>query len=89
MPFIHITAIRDNQDADDFIIGGNSIEGCFGLLSKFVSLGCQLITVKLSLGEDCLTFLPIEAFDGEPMEEAIQVLQREWEAILFTNKNSN
>lgn len=66
----------------------SSLESGFELLSRLVQSGWQLISVKLHEGKHRCIFLPVEAFDGQTMEEPLQRLQQSWEeALLHTKPN--
>ncbi|SFF32987.1 hypothetical protein [Spirosoma endophyticum] len=63
--------------------GGETIETCLDSLSQLVRNGWQLISVKLSESQGNAIWLPVEAFDGQPIKRSLQLLQREWEAALL------
>jgi hypothetical protein len=86
MALVSFTAINRQFRSGEYSFYSSSSEQCFEALSGLVSQGWQLLTVHYGEMNDeyltCWVELPVEAFDGEPLQEPLMTLQREWEQVL-------
>lgn len=62
--------------------GGPDMEACLDALTSLVNAGWQLHKVVLRQDRKT-TGLPVEAFGGEPMGNAIKNLTHTWQQILI------
>ncbi|GAB4043446.1 hypothetical protein [Spirosoma jeollabukense] len=86
MVIVYFSGYDSLCDYHECTYGGKTIDSCFEMLSVLVRAGWKLVNVKLSDSPGCGTWLPIEAFDGKPLQRPLRLLQREWEEILFTSR---
>ena len=85
MVLICFTAIDPHSHYRQHSCYAYTLDMCFEMLSGLTNHGWRLLTVNYGVMKDGdLTWveLPVEAFDGEPLQEPLKTLQREWEQIL-------
>ena len=83
MAFIVFTFHNPKGVYQDGFYRDSSIEKCLDVLNFLVMAKRKLVGVRLAIeGSDHLTWLPIEAFDGELLSGPLKELQQEWEAVL-------
>lgn len=78
---LYVTTLDLNNTQRDFDCGLISVETSFDFLNHIVARGYTLVNAYL-LEESSRIALPVEAFDGLPTSEAIEALEREWQAVL-------
>ncbi|MGM9511706.1 hypothetical protein ACS5NO_28485 [Larkinella sp. GY13] len=86
MAFVYFSCCNPMGTYQECSLGAENIDFCLEGLSCLVKNGWQLDNIRLSDYTGNVTWLPVEAFDGESIERPLQVLQQEWEEILFNNK---
>lgn len=82
---VWFTCLTRGFNSKDYSYYAWSLESCCELLSHLVRKGWQLQRVHYGeMNEDYMTWieLPVDAFDGDSMEEPLLVLQQEWEQVL-------
>ncbi|CAN5447077.1 hypothetical protein BH09BAC4_BH09BAC4_01550 [soil metagenome] len=63
--------------------GDQELASCLDMLSALVRQGWQLLQVQLVESPGSAIWLPVEAFDGAPLEEHMNWLKQEWEELLY------
>ncbi len=82
MVTLSIASLNLRGDYQQYSIVSADIDSCLDMLTYLTKADCHLLSANLVLDNEKPTPLPIEAFDGEPMQEALQMLQLEWEEVL-------
>lgn len=83
-----ITTRNSRGDYQELRAGLNDLETVFKVLNEWVRNGVELIDVHYS-GANELVALPVEAFDGEYIDESLAALRLVWEAILEKHSQTN
>ncbi|GAB4044957.1 hypothetical protein [Spirosoma jeollabukense] len=63
--------------------GDQDLASSLDMLSALVRQGWQLLRVQLVDSPDSAIWLPVEAFDGAPIQESMNWLQQQWEELLY------
>ena len=85
MVLLYFSGRSPTGDYHECSLGAKDTESCLDRLSVLVEEGWQLLSVKLSEYPGSATWLPVEAFDGQPIKRPLRLLQRQWEEILYQN----
>lgn len=78
---VSFTAIEPSLEIREFSCSFPKLEMALDVLSRIVGNGDKMLSVKV-IDETNQIQLPPEAFDGQPMAEAIQALEEQWQDIL-------
>ena len=82
MELLFITGLNPAGHYQECIYGGPDLESCFDVLTTLVGAGWQLIQVKHKSSQCGETWLPVEAFNDQPVTASLSQLEQEWQQVL-------
>ncbi|SFE95314.1 hypothetical protein [Spirosoma endophyticum] len=82
MAILYVSGRDQEREFQQYAIDDEAIEYYFDVLNHLVKAGFQVSAVKLVI-EGKAMLLPVEAFDGELVEEHLRALQQIWEELLL------
>lgn len=85
MIIFHFNGSKSSELPEQYTFGCPDFASGVDTLTWMINSGWALSNIRVSFSRDNMIYLPVEALGGDYIEEPLQKLQQEWEALLLIN----
>jgi hypothetical protein len=79
---VFLTAIDTQQQISPFTVINIELDQVFDLVNRIIINGHRLLSIQIQDKGLYLLELPVEAFNGQDMSQAMQDLKQQWQEAL-------